>query len=201
MSDIINIDSGNDNFEQPTVKGKRNRDKSTYALSGKSKDPDKEAKKAELFKRLTELHLKQGIPKFSTVDEMSLLIEEYFVDCTEFQLRPTVRGLALALGTVYDTLNGWERGERDAQLGSSCSAIIKKAKQLIAEYDEVMALEGYDNPILFMFRAKNYYGMQDKQEVVIQGNQSLGESLTAEEIAKRVGLPDNHGAIDVEWKE
>jgi hypothetical protein len=28
-----------------------------------------------------------------------------------------------------------------------------------------MALEGYDNPILFMFRAKNYYNMQDKQEI------------------------------------
>lgn len=201
MSDMLNIDDGLDKFEQPAVKGKRNRDKSTYALSGKSKDPDKEAKKAELFKRLTELHMKQGVAKFDSVDEMQLLIEQYFVDCSEFKLRPTIRGLAIALGTVYDTLNGWERGERDGQLGSSCSAIIKKAKQLIAEYDEIMALEGYDNPILFMFRAKNYYGMQDKQEVVIQGNQSLGESLTAEEIAKRAGLPDPDAPIDVEWKE
>ncbi len=201
MGDMINIDEGLDNFEQPTTKGKRNRDKSTYALSGKSKDLDKEAKKAELFKRLTELHMKQGVAKFDSVDEMQLLIEQYFVDCAEFRLRPTIRGLAIALGTVYETLNGWERGERDGQLGSSCSAIIKKAKQLIAEYDEIMALEGYDNPILFMFRAKNYYGMQDKQEVVIQGNQSLGESLTAEEIAKRVGLPDPAEPIDTTWKE
>jgi hypothetical protein len=109
--------------------------------------------------------------------------------------------LAIALGTVYDTLNGWERGERDGQLGSSCSAIIKKAKQLIAEYDEIMALEGYDNPILFMFRAKNYYGMQDKQELTIASTSALGDQLSPEEIAKRVGLPDPDEPVDVEWKE
>jgi hypothetical protein len=177
---------------------KRSRDKSTYALSGKSKDPDKEEKKAELFKRLTELHMKQGVAKFNSVDEMQVLIEQYFIDCTEFKLRPTVRGLAIALGTVYETLNGWERGERDAQLGSSCSAIIKKAKQLIAEYDEVMAIEGYDNPILFMFRAKNYYGMKDSQEINVSSASALGEQLTPEEIAKRIpkDIP-----VDVEYKE
>ncbi len=201
MSDIIDINQGRDTFEEPKTKAKRNRDKSTYALSGKSKDPDKEAKKAELFQRLTELHLKQGIAKFDTVDEMQLLIEQYFVDCSEFKLRPTIRGLAIALGTVYETLNGWERGERDGQLGSSCSAIIKKAKQLIAEYDEIMALEGYDNPILFMFRAKNYYGMQDKQELTIASTSALGDQLSPEEIAKRVGLPDPDEPIDTEWRE
>lgn len=201
MADIINIDNGLDNFEEPKAKTKRNRDKSTYALSGKTGDPDKEEKKAELFRRLTALHLKQGIPKFNTVEEMSLLIEQYFIDCTEFKLRPTIRGLAIALGTVYETLNGWERGERDALLGSSCSAIIKKSKQLIAEYDEIMALEGHDNPILFMFRAKNYYGMQDKQELSIASSTQNGEQLTPDEIAKRVALPDPDAPIDVDYEE
>jgi hypothetical protein len=177
---------------------KRNRDKSTYALSGKSKDPDKEAKKAELFKRLQQLHMKQGIAKFNSAEEMQLLIEQYFADCADLQLRPTVRGLALALGTVYETLNGWERGERDGQLGSQASAIIKKAKQLIAEYDEVMAMEGYDNPILFMFRAKNYYGMKDTQDIAITPTSALGQQLTPEEIARRIpqDIP-----VDVDWKE
>lgn len=173
-------------MEEENKLPKRNRDKSTYALSGKSKDPDKEAKKAELFKRLTALHMKQGVAKFESTDEMQVLIEQYFIDCTEFQLRPTVRGLALALGTVYETLNGWERGERDAQLGSSCSAIIKKAKQLIAEYDEVMAMEGYDNPILFMFRAKNYYGMKDTQDISVNAANTLQPSMTPEQIAEKV---------------
>jgi hypothetical protein len=180
---------------------RKQRDKSTYALSGKSKDPDKEAKKAELFQRLTALHMKQGIAKFDNVDEMKLLIEQYFIDCTEFQLRPTVRGLALALGTVYDTLNGWERGERDVQLGNQCSALIKKAKQLIAEYDEVMAVEGYDNPILFMFRAKNYYGMQDKQEITFNPTNSNENPISFEDLQK---LADQHSSdyiVDTDAKD
>jgi hypothetical protein len=60
-----------------------------------------------------------------------------------------------------------------------------------------MALEGYDNPILFMFRAKNYYGMQDKQEITVNGNKPLNE-IPLSEIEKRIpkNLP-----VDVEYKE
>jgi hypothetical protein len=181
---------------------RKQRDKSTYALSGKSKDPDKEEKKAELFQRLTALHMKQGVAKFETVDEMRLLIEQYFTDCAEFKLRPTVRGLALALGTVYETLNGWERGERDSTLGNQTSVIIKKAKQLIAEYDEIMAVEGYDNPILFMFRAKNYYGMQDKQEITFNPTNTNNDAVPLDDIKKL--LNDQHDAsyvVDADAKE
>lgn len=187
-----------DEIKQP----RKQRDPSTYALSGKAKDKDKEDKKAELFQRLTALHMKQGIAKFNTVEEMQLLIEQYFIDCAEFKLRPTVRGLALALGTVYDTLNGWERGERDQTLGSSTSVIIKKAKQLIAEYDEIMAIEGYDNPILFMFRAKNYYGMQDKQEITFNPTNTTTDTVPLDDIKKL--LQDQHdksNVIDVDSRE
>lgn len=177
-------------MDEQIKKPRKQRDASTYALSGKSKDKDKEEKKAELFQRLTALHMKQGVAKFNSAEEMQLLIEQYFVDCAEFKLRPTVRGLAIALGTVYDTLNGWERGERDAQLGSSASAIIKKAKQLIAEYDEIMAIEGYDNPILFMFRAKNYYNMQDKQEITFNPTNTATETVPLDDIKKL--LQDQH---------
>jgi hypothetical protein len=104
---------------------------------------------------------------------------------------------------VLETLSGWERGERDAQLGNSCSGIIKKAKQLIAEYDEIMAMEGYDNPILFMFRAKNYYGMQDKQEISFnQASSSADPQLPIDDIKKL--LQDQHdksNVIDAEYKD
>lgn len=184
-----------DNDKQPV---KKNRDKSTYALSGKSKDPEKETKKAEIFGRLQELHRRQGIAKFNSIEEMEVLIEGYFNDCRELQLRPTIRGLAMALGTVYETLRGWENGERDAQLGSQCSAIIKKSKQIIAEYDEIMAMEGLDNPILFMFRAKNYYNMKDVQEITLAPGSALGDQMTPEQILKN--LPADI-PVDVEGKE
>lgn len=155
-------------------------------MSIKETDSEKAKIKADLFNRLWNITSKRGIPKFESTEAAALLIEEYFKDCAEANLRPTIRGLAAALGTVYSTLNDWENGSRDAQLGSSYSSMIKKAKQFIAEYDELLAVEGVDNPILYMFRAKNYYGMQDKQDITITPNNNLEAGHTPDEIAKQI---------------
>ncbi len=159
---------------------------------------DKKKKKMEILARLTELDRRRGIAKFDNVEQMQMVVENYFQDCLELEMRPTIRGLASALGTVYNTLLDWERGSRDAQLGTGCSGVIKKAKQFIAEYDELLALENVDNPILFMFRAKNYYGMKDTQDIQIAANNALGDQLSPEEIAKRIpkDIP-----VDVEYTE
>ena len=162
----------------------------SVCMTIKDDDPERVKLKADIFNRLFELKQRRGIAKFNNTDEMELLIEDYFQDCAELGLRPTIRGLAGALGTQYNTLNDWENGSRDAQLGSSCSAIIKNAKQFIAEYDEVLALEGIDNPILFMFRSKNYYGMKDKTELEVAPKQQLIQEMTPEEIARRIARND-----------
>jgi len=164
-------------------------------MSIKEDDPEKAKQKAELFNKLYLLQSKRGIAKFSNAEQMQDLITYYFEQCADIGLRPTIRGLASTLGTVYSTLNDWENGSRDVSLGSSCSSIIKKAKQFIAEYDELMALEGLDNPILFMFRSKNYYGMKDIQEISVSPRSQLGATLSDEEIQQRIAS-DNVNPID-----
>lgn len=156
----------------------------------KDDDPERVKQKADIFNRLMELKSRRGIAKFNSVEEMELIIEDYFNDCAELSLRPTIRGLADTLGVTYTTLNDWENGSRDAQLGARCSLVIKNAKAFIAEYDEVLALEGIDNPILFMFRSKNYYGMKDKTELEVAPKQQLIQELTPEEIARRIAKND-----------
>ena len=158
------------------------RNSNPVIMSVKDSDPERAKQKAELFNKLYRLQNRRGIAKFDSVEEMELLIEQYFYDCADIGLRPTIRGLASALGTVYATLNDWESGSRDAQLGSSCSTIIKKAKQFIAEFDEQAAIEGYDNPVLFMFRAKNYYGMKDEQDINIAPVHKVTPERTPEQI-------------------
>lgn len=93
----------------------------------KDDDPERVKQKADIFNRLMELKSRRGIAKFNTVDEMELVIEDYFNDCAELGLRPTIRGLADVLGTTYTSLSEWENGVRDAQLGSRCSLVIKNA--------------------------------------------------------------------------
>lgn len=170
----------------------------TMRLNDPKESDDKKKKKMEILRKLTELDRRRGIAKFENVEQMQVVIENYFQDCVDLELRPTIRGLASALGTVYNTLNDWERGSRDAQLGSGCSVLIKKSKQFISEYDELLALENIDNPVLFMFRAKNYYGMKDTQDIQIAPVTALGDQLTPEEIAKR--LPQDI-PLDVDYKE
>lgn len=177
---------------------KRSRGNPAMLRDESKEDKEKTKRKMLILAKLNELESRRGFAKFSSVEEMQLLIESYFNDCVELEIRPTIRGLASALGTVYSTLNDWERGTRDAQLGSKCSALIKKSKQFIAEYDEMLAIEGIDNPILFMFRAKNYYGMKDTQDIQIASSDKLHPTLTPEEIAKQI--PDNI-PIDVDWSE
>ena len=62
---------------------------------------------------------------------------------------------------------------------------LKKAKNLIASLDAELAQEGKIQPVVYMFRAKNFYGMQDKQEVVVTPNNPLGDSPDQATIAQK----------------
>ena len=51
----------------------------------------------------------------------------------------------------------------------------------------------------YIFRAKNYYGMTDKQEVEVTKTNQLGDNLTDDELAKK--LMKETEVIDVEASE
>ena len=64
--------------------------------------------------------------------------------------------------------------------------MIKKAKDLIATSESVMVSEGKINPVVYIFRAKNYFGMKDQQDIVVKPDNPLGETQNPEELAKRI---------------
>lgn len=43
--------------------------------------------------------------------------------------------------------------------------IVKKAKDMIANYDATFAQNGKQNSAVYIFRSKNFYGMKDVQEI------------------------------------
>ena len=51
------------------------------------------------------------------------------------------------------------------------------------------------NPVAYIFRAKNYYGMTDQQELVLTPNERKVSEYTSEDIAKRY-LAEEAAAID-----
>lgn len=129
-------------------------------------------KKAELKKKdmnrkiLMEILNVTGKEIVKTDEEAEERIGKYFVYCAENGIKPTVEELALALGTTRKTLWDWENGNQ----GAISSNVIKKAKEILASFDAKMVLENRMNPVLYFFRAKNYYGMKDTMDYVLTPN-------------------------------
>ena len=56
-----------------------------------------------------------------------------------------------------------------------------------------MVTEGKINPVVYIFRAKNFFGMKDQQEHVITPNNPLGDTTNPEELAQKykAALPES----------
>lgn len=113
-----------------------------------------------------------------------------FARCAETQQLVTVEKIGLALGYATDTIKDWRNGRKPG-FSPATKQILRTAMQLIAAADADLANEGKIQPVVYLFRAKNFYGMADQQEVVITPNNPLGDAQDARTIeAKYSELPD-----------
>ena len=67
------------------------------------------------------------------------------------------------MGYPRQTIFRWEQ-----DVTSRRGDIIKKAKETLAAFDTGLVMQGKLNPIPWIFRAKNYYGMTDQQQITIE---------------------------------
>ena len=125
--------------------------------------------------------------KPATDEQVEDRVLEYITTCYTTGQRMTIEKLALALGVTRSTLYDWETGHTQSARRSD---IIKRAKESIAAYDADMVAKGKLNPVPYIFRAKNYYGMKDQTDITIEPKQGISDA-SAEEIAtKYQELPD-----------
>ena len=137
-------------------------------------------------------------PRAKTEEEISERLNWYFFHyCMNYQMKPTIDGCTLALGISRETFNNWEHGES----GSFKLDTAKKCKVLVKTFMEAATMEGKLNPIVWMFYGKNYFGMVDKQEMVLTPNRSEGdadvsaiqERLKAMKQSEGYALPEGSG--------
>ena len=122
---------------------------------------------------LSKLKILYEQKRATTDEEIAERLNWYFFDyCIQYQMKPTIDGCAMALGIHRDTLNNWEHGES----GSYKLDTAKKCKYLVKTFMEAATMEGKLNPIVWMFYGKNYFGMVDKQEMVLTPNRSEGDT-------------------------
>lgn len=124
-----------------------------------------------------------GSPKVKDDDECRQRLVEFFEYYAKAGGLPTVEKLALALGTTPQTLWDWEHRKTK---GSERSEMIKAAKIYLSAIDADLALLGFIDKVVYIFRAKNYYGMKDAQEIVVQARDPLGDGASKEELERRL---------------
>ena len=107
-------------------------------------------------------------------DELAERLSNYFQMCAETGQRPSIEEMAMTTGYSLSTVWDWENG-RNRGFSPRTSELIKKGKDFMKVFDAKMVMENKLNPVTYFFRAKNYYGMRDVQDVVVTPNNPIGE--------------------------
>lgn len=144
--------------------------------------PMTDERRALISQLVTETIRTYNMPRVQSDDELEQRLAEYFQHCAMTGERPTVEQMAQCTGYSMSTVYDWEVG-RNLGFSPDTSTIVKKAKEFLRVFDAKMVAEGALNPVVYIFRAKNYYGMKDQQDLVVAPQQPLGPEPDADKLA------------------
>lgn len=133
-------------------------------------------------------------PRVKSDEELQNRLNEYFEHCAVTGQVPTVEEMMLSTGFSYWYMYDIEVGRRKG-FSPETAQILKKAKAFLATFDAKLAVSGKMNFLAYCFRAKNYYGMVDKQEHVITPNTTEEVEFDREALMKRY-IQDNSAPIE-----
>lgn len=136
-----------------------------------------------------------GSPKVKSDEDCRQRLVAFFEYYAKTGGIPTVEKMALALGATPQTLWDWEVRKTK---GSERAEMIKAAKIYLSAIDADLALLGYIDKVVYIFRAKNYYGLKDTQDVFIQAKDPLGDGTSREELERRLMEDTAEIEIDVD---
>lgn len=154
--------------------------------------PETDEDRALVAQLLSEALTEYRQPKVKSNEELMKRIDDYFSRCAHNGQVPTVEEMSLSTGYSISTVMDWEIG-RNKGFSPETSLIIKKAKGYLQTFDAKLVIAGKMNFLAYCFRAKNYYGMKDQQEVMLTPNNPIGEATSPEELRRKY-LEDVRGS-------
>ena len=139
-------------------------------------EPGDNAKYLEIGMRIA------GLPKvdMSNEHQVAQRIDEYFKICAEYDHKPSIEGMALALDVDRRYL--WEIREGRKGKNPEVADTLKRAVKLLQLYLSDCMQNGKINPVSGIFLLKNNFGYQDKQEVIVTPNNPLGDGTDPKQI-------------------
>ena len=123
-------------------------------------------------------------PKIQSDEECAERLNEFFSHWAETGEIPTVEKMCLALGYTRMAVWYWEQGSQ----GKARKEMIEMAKEILASIDAELVSRGKIPQITYIFRAKNFFGLSDKTEVVLTPNNPLESNMSSEELRERYEL-------------
>ena len=128
-------------------------------------------------------------------DEVEHRLNQYFQIYYEADLKPTVAGMAMALGVarrrLWEIRNGVKMGgQSEYDLPTLTLDLVKKAYFLLENQWETYMQQGKINPVSGIFLGKNNFGYKDQQEMVLTPNTNNEPDYDVESIKKRLSPPD-----------
>ena len=136
---------------------------------------------------LTEVLVEHKQSKVQSDDELAERFNDYFTRCAKRGQIPTVEEMCMSTGYAQSTIWDWENGRRQG-FSSATAEIIKKAKDVLKTFDAKLVISGKLNFLAYCFRAKNYYGMVDKQEMVVTPNMNNDSDYNVDDIKARYAI-------------
>ena len=106
-----------------------------------------------------------NVSRIKTPEEMEERIQQLFNVCSDRGMMPTYESIAVACGLPIRTFYDMQKGEFESYV--EYSQVIKKAKDQVSMIESYLARDGKIPAPLWIFRAKNYMGMKDVQQVEV----------------------------------
>jgi len=126
------------------------------------------------------------VPNIEDSVGVSRACQEYIDICEADGMKPSIAGLASALGTNRNTLIKWVRGEISIQTAD----IILECFSLIEIFDETALKDNKTNAVAGLFNMKNNYGYKDEVEIKHVEEKKPSNAEIAMKYGKRAEIVD-----------
>lgn len=143
-----------------------------------------------------------NLPKIDVHDPEAVQqrLNDYFGYMASQDAKPTVAGMAMALG--MDRRRLWEIKTGNYHTSKSLEDLpnevtdsIKKAYSLMEYLWENYMVNGKINPVTGIFLGKNNFGYQDKQEMVLTPNTQNESDFSEDDLRKRYMIEDGENNV------
>lgn len=111
-------------------------------------------------------------------------IQWYFEHCRDNDMKPSIEGMAMALGITRAVLINWEN-EAKVNMNPETTAIVRNARALLNAMMVDYLQNNKINAVAGIFLMKNNYGYSDKTEIEVAPKNLLGEGATNEELQRK----------------